>query len=88
MTTAQNHETSICSESGTGRWPEELRGVLYYTEPVQYEANGWRNRHWFDGDGLVHAYRIGADGVRHEAKLAELPYAIPLGLHGKFVAVH
>ena len=55
----------------SGHWPEELRGVLYRTGPAQHEANGWRNRHWFDGDGMVHAYRIGADGVRHEAKLVE-----------------
>ena len=55
----------------SGRWPEALRGTLYRTGPARHEAHGWRNRHWFDGDGMVHAYRIGADGVRHQARLVE-----------------
>ncbi len=55
----------------SGNWPEALRGVLYRTGPAQHEAHGWRNRHWFDGDGMMHAWRIGTDGVRHEARLVE-----------------
>lgn len=55
----------------SGRWPEELRGALYRTGPAQHEVHGYRNHHWFDGDGMVHAYRISAKGVRHEARLVE-----------------
>ncbi len=55
----------------SGRWPEELRGTLYRTGPAQHEVFGYRNRHWFDGDGMVQAWRIAAGGVRHQARLVE-----------------
>ena len=55
----------------SGHWPEELRGTLYRTGPARHEVHGWRNHHWFDGDGMVQAWRIGADGVRHRARLVE-----------------
>lgn len=53
----------------SGCWPEELKGVLYRAGPARHEVFGYRNRHWFDGDGLVHAWRMGAAGVRHDARL-------------------
>lgn len=55
----------------SGRWPAELRGVLYRTGPAQHEISGYRNHHWFDGDGMVHAWRINSEGVRHQARLVE-----------------
>ena len=55
----------------SGRWPAELNGVLYRTGPARHEVHGYRNHHWFDGDGMVHAWRITADGVRHKARLVE-----------------
>ncbi len=54
-----------------GRWPAELNGVLYRTGPARHEIYGYRNHHWFDGDGMVHAYRITATGVSHQARLVE-----------------
>ncbi len=55
----------------SGRWPEELRGALYRTGPAQHEVYGYRNHHWFDGDGMVQAWRIDGSGVRHQARLVE-----------------
>ncbi len=55
----------------SGRWPDALRGTLYRTGPARHEFRGYRNHHWFDGDGMVQAWRIGAAGVRHQARLAE-----------------
>ena len=55
----------------SGRWPEELSGVLYRTGPAQHEVMGYRNHHWFDGDGMVHAYRIAGGKVCHQARLVE-----------------
>ena len=55
----------------SGRWPEELRGTLYRTGPAQHEVHGYRNHHWFDGDGMVQAWRINGNGVRHQARLVE-----------------
>jgi len=52
-----------------GRWPEALRGTLYRNGPARFERAGWRYDHWFDGDGLMQAWRFGADGVSHEARM-------------------
>ena len=66
-----DREHYVSDAAVSGRWPEELRGTLYRTGPAGHEVYGYRNHHWFDGDGMVHAYRIGGDGVRHEARLVE-----------------
>jgi len=43
----------------TGTLPAELRGTLYRIGPARHEVAGQRYRHWFDGDGMVHALRLG-----------------------------
>ncbi len=53
----------------TGSWPAALRGSLYRNGPGMHSLGGWRYRHLFDGDGLVQAWRFGADGVNHQARL-------------------
>ncbi len=54
-----------------GRWPAELGGTFYRNGPARFELGGERYRHWFDGDGMVHAWRIDAGRVRHEARFAQ-----------------
>ncbi|AXA93264.1 carotenoid oxygenase family protein [Massilia sp. YMA4] len=51
-----------------GRWPAELRGTFYRNGPARFELGGERYRHWFDGDGMAHAWHIGGGTVRHEAR--------------------
>jgi all-trans-8'-apo-beta-carotenal 15,15'-oxygenase len=46
----------------TGSVPAELHGTLYRVGPARHEVFGERYRHWFDGDGMVHAIRL--DGGR------------------------
>ncbi|TMD98238.1 MAG: carotenoid oxygenase family protein [Chloroflexi bacterium] len=46
----------------TGELPTDLRGTLYRIGPARHEAGGERYRHWFDGDGMVHAIHL--DGGR------------------------
>jgi all-trans-8'-apo-beta-carotenal 15,15'-oxygenase len=47
----------------SGDLPAELRGTLYRIGPARHEAaGGERYRHWFDGDGMVHAVHL--DGGR------------------------
>ncbi len=48
-----------------GRWPEALAGVFYRNGPAGHEIGGRRYRHWFDGDGMVQAFRISDGRVRH-----------------------
>ncbi len=58
-----------------GTLPAELRGVFYRNGPGLFErgtgAATQRYSHWFDGDGLVHAWRFTDKGVSHQAKFVE-----------------
>lgn len=51
-----------------GRWPAGLRGTFYRNGPARFELGGERYRHWFDGDGMAHAWHVDGGGVRHEAR--------------------
>lgn len=58
-----------------GTLPAQLRGVFYRNGPGLFErgtgAARQRYSHWFDGDGLVHAWRFTDKGVSHQAKFVE-----------------
>lgn len=51
-----------------GKLPAALRGVFYRNGPGLFERGGQRYEHWFDGDGLVHAWRFTDQGVSHRAR--------------------
>jgi len=53
----------------SGVWPAELRGTLYRNGPAQHEIGSFRYQHWFDGDGMLQAFRISDEGVTHQAKM-------------------
>jgi all-trans-8'-apo-beta-carotenal 15,15'-oxygenase len=42
----------------SGDLPSELEGTLYRIGPARFDVYGERYRHWFDGDGMVHALRL------------------------------
>jgi all-trans-8'-apo-beta-carotenal 15,15'-oxygenase len=48
-----------------GTIPEELCGTLYRNGPARNVIFGERLRHWFDGDGMVHAFSLSPSGVRY-----------------------
>ena len=50
-----------------GRIPAELQGTLYRNGPARHDVYGDRYRHWWDGDGMVHALRLenGRAGYRN-----------------------
>ncbi|HEY0229790.1 MAG TPA: carotenoid oxygenase family protein, partial [Dokdonella sp.] len=52
-----------------GRLPEGFAGTLYRNGPAWFERAGFRYRHWFDGDGMLHAWRFGARSVEHRARM-------------------
>lgn len=52
-----------------GRLPGELVGVLYRNGPAIHERAGQRYHHWFDGDGMVQAFRIGEGFVSHRGRV-------------------
>ena len=57
----------------TGRIPAGLAGVLWRNGPARYERGGARYHHWLDGDGMLHAWRIGSDEISHHARFVDTP---------------
>ena len=55
----------------SGKWPRELNGVLYRNGPALFEFEDFRQHHWFDGDGMLQAFRISSSGVWHNAKIIQ-----------------
>jgi all-trans-8'-apo-beta-carotenal 15,15'-oxygenase len=51
-----------------GKVPQTLCGTLFRNGPGRFDRGGQRYDHWFDGDGLVQAWRLGKSGVTHEAR--------------------
>jgi len=57
-----------------GRLPAGFAGTLYRNGPAWTERAGFRYEHWFDGDGMVHAWRFNGDGtLRHHARMVATP---------------
>ena len=56
-----------------GRLPPDLRGTFYRNGPAVHERFGLRYRHWFDGDGMVHAFRFDGAAVTHRGRVLHTP---------------
>lgn len=69
----------------TGRWPLDLRGTFYRNGPALFDRDGERYRHWFDGDGMVHAWRIEAGSVRHAASFVRTKKYVEEAAAGQFL---
>uniref|UniRef100_UPI0025BCCCBF carotenoid oxygenase family protein n=1 Tax=Maricaulis sp. TaxID=1486257 RepID=UPI0025BCCCBF len=55
-----------------GRLPDGLAGMLYRNGPARFSRDGWRYRHWFDGDGMVNAWRLApGEPVSHRSRFVE-----------------
>ncbi len=50
-----------------GKVPDGLNGTLYRNGPGRFSRAGQRYEHWFDGDGLLHAWRLDDSGIGHRA---------------------
>lgn len=55
----------------SGKWPAGLTGTLYRNGPARHEIAGFRYRHWFDGDGMLQAWRMDMKGVSHQARMIQ-----------------
>lgn len=54
-----------------GDVPPWLQGSLLRTCPAIFAQPGWRADHWFDGLGLLYAFRVDARGVRFAQRLMD-----------------
>ena len=57
--------------SVVGTLPPDLIGTFYRNGPARHERGGHRYRHWFDGDGMVQAFRFDGHGVSHLGRFVE-----------------
>lgn len=51
-----------------GTVPAGLTGTLYRNGPGRFSRSGTRYEHWFDGDGLLHAWKLEERGISHRAR--------------------
>ena len=54
-----------------GKLPDDLRGTFFRNGPGLFERGNARYQHWFDGDGLVNAWRFTDQGVAHQARFVQ-----------------
>lgn len=54
-----------------GQIPDWLRGEVIRTCPAVFETSGWRASHWFDGLGMIYAFRVGTAGVDFRSRLLD-----------------
>lgn len=53
----------------SGKIPKGLSGTFYRNGPALFERDGLRVNHWFDGDGMVHAYNLDGGKVSHRGRM-------------------
>src|SRR5690349_2234782 len=56
-----------------GRAPQGLAGSLYRNGPGKFHRPGGSVDHWFDGDGLMRAFRISDGAATIEARFIDTP---------------
>ena len=56
-----------------GRAPEGLTGTLFRNGPGKFRRPGGSATHWFDGDGLMRAFRVNDGQVTLDARFADTP---------------
>ena len=54
-----------------GNIPDWLRGEIVRTCPAVFETPGWRAHHWFDGLGMIYAFRIEGAAVDFRSRLLD-----------------
>ena len=56
-----------------GRAPAGLSGTLFRNGPGKFRRPGGSATHWFDGDGLMRAFRVNDGQVTLDARFADTP---------------
>jgi len=52
-----------------GKVPLDLNGTMFRNGPAIFERNGFHLNHWFDGDGMLQAFRIRDGKVGHQGSI-------------------
>jgi carotenoid cleavage dioxygenase-like enzyme len=56
-----------------GRMPADLAGTLYRNGPAKFRRGDTAAGHWFDGDGLIRAFRLGEGTATLSARFVDTP---------------
>lgn len=56
-----------------GNWPAALQGTLYRVGPARRELGGVSMNHWFDGDGMLQAFRFAGGRISHRGVMLATP---------------
>lgn len=67
-----------------GRWPGSLTGTLYRNGPAWFERGDTRYQHWFDGDGMLQAWRFGDGQVTHTGRMVDTVKFVHENKSGRF----
>ncbi len=68
-----------------GRLPKEFAGALYRIGPAVFDRAGFRYEHWFDGDGMMHAWRIQRGAIEHRGRMVATPKFVREQRAGRFL---
>jgi carotenoid cleavage dioxygenase len=49
--------------------PADLKGTLYRNGPARMQRGATAYQHWFDGDGMVHAFRVDGASLQHQGRM-------------------
>ena len=70
----------------TGRFPTELRGILYRNGPARHQRGEQRYGHRWDGDGMVQRFVLADQQVTHAGQYVHTEKYISETASGRFIA--
>jgi len=65
--------------------PVGLSGTLYRNGPARMQRGDTRYNHWFDGDGMVHAFSLEQQHMTHRAKMVTTERSIIEDAAGRYL---
>jgi all-trans-8'-apo-beta-carotenal 15,15'-oxygenase len=68
-----------------GRLPASLSGTFYRNGPARMRLGRTAYSHWFDGDGMVQAFRFSNGTVGHRGVLLRTPKLVEEEIAGRFL---
>ena len=68
-----------------GKLPDSLTGTLFRNGPAQHNLKDERYHHWFDGDGMVNAYRFAGGTMSHLGRIVETKKYLAEQKAGRFL---
>jgi all-trans-8'-apo-beta-carotenal 15,15'-oxygenase len=68
-----------------GKIPQALEGTLYRNGAARFSLGATQYQHWFDGDGMVQAFRFKDGKASHRGVLLQTPKRIKEDQAGRFL---